>query len=249
MTWGVSAGTIPAGLTVNSSTGAISGTPTTAGAYSFTVQATNSFGSDTQAYTGTIAAGSGADVYSVFGSAAPSWTLTSFSDASAGSWVSHQYYSISANPALSAGSKIIGVRLYVPTGSAHIGQFWYGALIRNTTAGFYPGIGAPPHTQFDSNGTKKTGSVLVSGWNELLFDVEQDVVPAGSGSWLVGVQIGDGTKYLHDSTFSAGAVQSPDGKNFFLAESSGSGIKRAFYNNTDSAARSYGIDVLMRVPA
>jgi hypothetical protein len=246
MTWGISAGTIPAGLTINSSTGALSGTPSAAGAYSFTVQATNSFGSDTQAYTGTVAAGSGANVFSIFGSATPPLTLTSFSDASAGSWVSQQYYSIAGTP-LTSGSKIIGVRLYVPTGSAHIGQFWYGALIRNTTAGFYPGIGTLPHTQFDSNGTKKTGSVLVAGWNELLFDVEQDIVPAGSGSWVVGVQIGDGTKYLHDSTFTINATQNPDGKNFYLAESSGSGIKRAFYNNTDSSARCYGIDVLMRV--
>lgn len=246
MTWGVSAGTIPAGLTINSSTGTLSGTPTTAGAYSFTVQATNSFGSDTQAYTGTIAAGAGANVFSVFGTPDPAFTLTSFSDASAGSWVSHQYYSVSGTP-LTAGSKIIGARLYVPAGSAHIGQFWYAALIRNTTAGFYPGIGAVPHTQFDSNGTKKTGSVLVAGWNELLFDVEHDVVPAGSGSWVIGVQIGDGTKYLYDSTFSASAIQNPEGKNFYLAEFSGSGIKRSFYNNTDSTARSYGIDVLMRV--
>lgn len=49
-TW---SGTVPDGLTLSSS-GLLSGTPTTAGAYSFTVTATNAGGSDDQVYTGTI---------------------------------------------------------------------------------------------------------------------------------------------------------------------------------------------------
>lgn len=39
-TWSVLAGTLPPGLTLNASTGLISGTPTAAGTYNFTVQAT-----------------------------------------------------------------------------------------------------------------------------------------------------------------------------------------------------------------
>ncbi|MCL5667139.1 MAG: putative Ig domain-containing protein [Patescibacteria group bacterium] len=39
--WTVSTGTLPAGLNINSSTGAITGTPTTAGSYSFTVEVTD----------------------------------------------------------------------------------------------------------------------------------------------------------------------------------------------------------------
>ena len=41
-TWSVSAGSLPAGLTLNSSTGVISGTPTTVGDYSFTIQVSDS---------------------------------------------------------------------------------------------------------------------------------------------------------------------------------------------------------------
>lgn len=56
LTWSVSAGTIPPNLSLNPSTGAITGTPTTAAAYNFTVQATNSAGNDTQVYTGNVVA-------------------------------------------------------------------------------------------------------------------------------------------------------------------------------------------------
>ena len=53
ITWTVSGGTIPAGLTLSAG-GVLSGTPTGSGAYSFTVTATNTAGSDPQLFTGTI---------------------------------------------------------------------------------------------------------------------------------------------------------------------------------------------------
>jgi hypothetical protein len=42
MTWGITAGSLPAGLTLSTSTGVVSGTPTTAGTSNFTVQITDS---------------------------------------------------------------------------------------------------------------------------------------------------------------------------------------------------------------
>ena len=50
ITWSANS-KIPAGLTIDSSTGEISGTPTTAGGYTFSVTATNDYGSDTRYYT------------------------------------------------------------------------------------------------------------------------------------------------------------------------------------------------------
>src|SRR5690606_6072649 len=53
ITWSVTAGALPAGLTFNSA-GVLDGTPTTAGVYDFTVTATNSVGTDTRQFTGII---------------------------------------------------------------------------------------------------------------------------------------------------------------------------------------------------
>jgi Putative Ig domain len=50
ITW---SGSVPAGLTL-SNAGLLSGTPEAAGAYSFTLTATNATGNDTQAYAGSI---------------------------------------------------------------------------------------------------------------------------------------------------------------------------------------------------
>lgn len=60
-TYSVSAGTLPAGLTLDSITGVIAGTPTATGPYSFTVQATNAAGTVSVDFSGTVegAPGSG----------------------------------------------------------------------------------------------------------------------------------------------------------------------------------------------
>jgi hypothetical protein len=57
ITWSLESGALPAGLNLLRS-GTISGTPTTAGTYSFSVKASNSAGNDTKSLSITIAAGS-----------------------------------------------------------------------------------------------------------------------------------------------------------------------------------------------
>ena len=54
--YSVSAGTLPAGISLNTSSGAVTGTPTATGSFSFSITASNSYGSVTQAFSGTVAA-------------------------------------------------------------------------------------------------------------------------------------------------------------------------------------------------
>ena len=54
-TFSISSGSLPPGLTLNASTGAITGTPTTAGTYSYTAKVTDSTGTITGSLTVTVA--------------------------------------------------------------------------------------------------------------------------------------------------------------------------------------------------
>ena len=54
ITWSVTSGSLPTGLSLDRSTGTITGTPTTEGTSTFTVKAENSYGSDSKEYTLTI---------------------------------------------------------------------------------------------------------------------------------------------------------------------------------------------------
>ena len=56
-TYAISAGSLPAGLSLDATTGAIAGTPTGSGSYAFTVQATNGSGSATQSFSGMVSGG------------------------------------------------------------------------------------------------------------------------------------------------------------------------------------------------
>lgn len=55
--YSVSAGLLPAGISLNTSTGAVTGTPTLPAPYSFTISATNTFGTITQSFSGSVGGG------------------------------------------------------------------------------------------------------------------------------------------------------------------------------------------------
>lgn len=65
ITWSVTSGYLPTGLTLNESTGLISGTPTSEGTSNFTVTATNSGGSDSKPLSITISSATNIPVQSV----------------------------------------------------------------------------------------------------------------------------------------------------------------------------------------
>lgn len=55
--YSVSSGALPAGISLNTSSGAVTGTPTSPVSYSFTITATNTFGSINQSFSGAPAGG------------------------------------------------------------------------------------------------------------------------------------------------------------------------------------------------
>ena len=76
-TWSVSAGTLPSGVTLGASTGLLSGTPTAAGTYSFTVKVTDHSGlTATEPVTLTVIAGPSLS----FPAPPAGWTHTVYSD-------------------------------------------------------------------------------------------------------------------------------------------------------------------------
>jgi Putative Ig domain/Bacterial lectin len=76
-TWSVSAGTLPPGLGLGTSSGLLSGTPTTAGTYSFTIKVTDHSGlTDTEPVTVSIIPGPAL----TFAAPPPGWTHTVYGD-------------------------------------------------------------------------------------------------------------------------------------------------------------------------
>jgi hypothetical protein len=86
-TWNVTAGTLPAGLNLNSSTGAITGTPTTVGSSTFTIGASNGVDSDaTREFSINIIPASTAPIFSGSGWSFQGGTLTVTTNAGTTNW-------------------------------------------------------------------------------------------------------------------------------------------------------------------
>lgn len=94
VTWSVSSGNLPSGLTLNSSTGAITGTPTTAGTSTFTIRADRGASSGTRSLTITIAPADPA--ISITTSTLPSGTVGRTYTAQLASSVSNASWSVSS---------------------------------------------------------------------------------------------------------------------------------------------------------
>ncbi len=128
-TWSITVGTLPVGLSLNSTTGAISGTPTATGSFSFTVQATDSgtpAQSATSALSITVVAQSNYTIW-------PSTTVPSLVDAGADSAVE-----LGVKFRSDAAGYITGIRFYKASANTgtHVGNLWSSTGTRLATATF-----------------------------------------------------------------------------------------------------------------
>jgi hypothetical protein len=174
-TWSISSGSLPAGLSLNSSTGTISGAPTTAGLSSFTIQVADSEPSPQKAtLPASIASSSGTLAISTASlpagtdGAAYSQTLATSGGVPPLTW------SVGTSPALPAGLSLAsstGAISGTPTGvSATSPQFTVTDAARNTASASLqfvvnPAPGTMPTGPYNFlfSGTSPKGSVAVAG--------------------------------------------------------------------------------------
>lgn len=97
------------------------------------------------------------------------------------------------------GWKVAGARLFVPAGSAMIGQTadFYAFF---PAAGVSPNLSAPAQTK---------SAVLVQGWNDVLFDTK--TVVNSAQLWLVGFRVTTGNYYLALASALGGTILSTSG--------------------------------------
>lgn len=247
ITWAVTAGTLPAGLTLSTG-GLLAGTPSAAGAYSFTVTATNAAGSDPQAYSGTIAA-TGASVFSVFGAASPG-TGAINTDGGGSLWVGNRFYTSKA-----AGINVRGVRIWEPASSdsTFLNLDVVARLFKNDWAGSI--IGGAATFASAVLATKTHTALRVAGtWTDILFDtpVALPKIAAGAGATdllTLAVQYAGGNHYVTvtSSVLSTeDSIDSAASTGTYLAEqaSIGRGVNSIA---SGAPATYYGIDVLFEV--
>ena len=114
VTWSVSSGSLPAGLSLNASTGTISGTPTSAGTYTFTVRAMKGASSGTRQLSITVSpADTASTTITITTASLPSGTVGTSYSAQLASSVSNASWSVSAGNlpaglALSTSGRISG---------------------------------------------------------------------------------------------------------------------------------------------
>ncbi|MCL2142358.1 MAG: putative Ig domain-containing protein, partial [Methanimicrococcus sp.] len=186
--WSISSGTLPAGLTLDAVTGVISGTPTTAGVYTFDVAATNTLGSDTAtliitvypsgatatpvitttvlpngtvgvAYSQTLAATGGGIIWTISSGALPAGlTLDAVTGVISGTPTTAGVYTFDIDASNTFGSDTFGFTITINTTSG-------GSGFGNATLGSQNGGGAMPDPQPDPQPEPQPDDIRVNDSN------------------------------------------------------------------------------------
>lgn len=248
-TWGISAGALPSGLGISSSTGSISGTPSGSGPYDFTVSVTNGSGTATRRYTGTIVAVV-LTRYHVFGNP-PVPAPSLYDDGNGSLRLATAFYGTRT-------WKLVGARLWLPSLPVNSGD-----LRLFSVNGFAPNGQVFTPTMSDL-GSLPAGqqalipaSALKVGWNEVIFGDGLTIAPwtnvpaTGTFAWLA-YFFANGRHYLHNPMAGAlqGAVESVEVSGVSLVPSDFGAPSAARGWNTFTPERTtawYGIDPIFEL--
>jgi hypothetical protein len=187
-TYSISAGSIPTGTALNTATGTVSGTPVAPGAFSYTVQVTDSDGvSATATTTGTIAAGLAiAATPSTFNQVGV--TYSQLNTVSGGS--TPYTYTVSAG-AIPAGTTLSTVNGSVSGSPTTAGAFSYTITVTDgagltasapTSGTIAPvlGLTATPSTNTEVNATYSQPNTVSGGTAPYAYSISAGAVPAGT---------------------------------------------------------------------
>ncbi|MEO5846105.1 MAG: putative Ig domain-containing protein [Caldimonas sp.] len=188
--YAVSAGALPAGVSLNAATGLVSGTPTTAGAFSYTIRVTDAVGSiATQATTGTIAA-AGAALSLAAGAPGATEVGVAYSQSNAASGGTSPYaYSISAGT-LPAGLSLNAGTGLVSGSPATAGAFSYTVRVTDAVTGIATqtlsgtvasavSLAASPSASTQVGVAYSQANVASGGTSPYAYAVSAGALPAG----------------------------------------------------------------------
>jgi hypothetical protein len=201
-TYTISSGTLPTGLSLNSSTGAVTGTPTYYGAYSFIIQAANETGSVTQSFSGAI-------------DRTPSWTDNTLANINYNIAYSDSVAAIgypTITYSISSGALPTGISLNSSTGavtgtSTQSGSYSFTIRAENTagnvTQSFSGTIQTPPSWSDETLGIITQGVVYSDGISAT--GTATIVYSVYSGSLSTGLSLNTSTGAITGTTSSTGS--------------------------------------------
>lgn len=175
-------------------------------------------------------------------------------DLGIGGWTGSAFYSFGSGY---DSAVIAGLRLWVPSGSEIVGESVKIGLFQTPEGNGVSWVGYQPSDVMEGLATSdalKTfpNGTLVAGWNNLYFDTTWPLINATY--FVVGVSIGDGSKYLYGEETDGAAFEARSGARLALSEDH-QGLHRGMYRaGSDSATGSswstghYGLDIIVRVP-
>jgi PKD repeat protein len=213
--WSVTTGSLPAGLSLNANTGAITGTPTTAGDVTFTVTATNGAGSDTKEFTVRISATAHTTAPTITTDSLPVGIVgTAYSSAidATGDTPMQWYVDIGALPvgltldpltgAVTGTPTVEGMFTFTVNVSNHAGSDTkvYTVIVTNTAHTNMPVI-TTISLPVGAVGSAYTGQLAATGDTPIFWSVTTGSLPAGltldtNTGAITGTPITDGVTYF-----------------------------------------------------